>query len=70
MHHPREFINALVRVSRSREPSVPIEQVAKDFGVHAMMWQKWLQRVAIDDAARYSRSSAARSGFLGRIARA
>ena len=29
-----------------------IEQIAKDFGVHTMTVQKWLQRAAVDDGVR------------------
>uniref|UniRef100_UPI003D15B6DE transposase n=1 Tax=Gulosibacter sediminis TaxID=1729695 RepID=UPI003D15B6DE len=29
-----------------------IEQIAKDFGVHPMTLQKWLQRAAVDDGAK------------------
>jgi len=35
----------VVRVARSREPGVTIEQIANDFGVHSMTLQKWLLRV-------------------------
>jgi transposase-like protein len=44
--YPTEFRDDVVRVARSREPGVTIEQVAKDFGVHAMTLQKWLQRAS------------------------
>lgn len=47
--YPSEFRNDVVRVARSREPGVTIEQIAKDFGVHPMTLQKWLQRSAVDD---------------------
>jgi transposase len=46
--YPREFRDDAVRVVRNREPSVTIEQIAKDFGVHTMTLQKWLQRAAVD----------------------
>jgi transposase len=50
--YPEEFRADVVRVTRSREDGVTIEQVATDFGVHPMTLQKWLHRAAIDDGAR------------------
>ncbi|RKW69868.1 IS3 family transposase [Galactobacter caseinivorans] len=50
--YPREFRDDVVRVARGREPGVTIEQVAKDFGVHAVTLHKWLQRAALDDGAK------------------
>ncbi len=50
--YPSEFRDDVVRVARSREPGVTIEQVAKDFGVHTVTLQKWLQRAAVDDGAK------------------
>ena len=44
----REFRDDVVLVARNRESGVTIEQIAKDFGVHTMTLQKWLQRAAID----------------------
>ena len=49
---PREFREDVVGVARGREPGVMIEQIAKDFGVHTMTLQKWLQRAAVDDGAK------------------
>ncbi|WP_116410243.1 IS3 family transposase [Subtercola boreus] len=50
--YPREFRDDVVRVARNREPGVTIERIAKDFGVHTMTLQKWLQRAAVDDGAK------------------
>ena len=36
--------------------SVTIEQIAKDFGVHRIMLQTWLQRAAVDDGAKPGRT--------------
>jgi transposase len=33
-----------------------IEQIAKDFGVHTMTLQKWLQRAAVDDGIKLGQS--------------
>ena len=54
--YPREFRDDVVRVARSREPGVTVEQIAKDFGVHTMTLQKWLQRAAVDDGVRPGQS--------------
>lgn len=50
--YPREFREDVVRVACGRGPGVTIEQIAKDFGVHAMTLQKWLQRAAVDDGVK------------------
>ena len=50
--YPTEFRDDVVRVARNREPGVTIEQIAKDFGVHPMTLQKWLQKAAVDDGAK------------------
>lgn len=41
--YPREFRDDVVRVARSRESGVTIEQIARDFGVHPMTLMKWLR---------------------------
>ena len=33
-----------------------VDQIAKDFGVHAMTLQKWLQRAAVDDGSKPGQS--------------
>ena len=54
--YPSEFRDDVVRVARNRESGVTIEQIAKDFGVHTMTLQKWLQRGAVDDGVRPGQS--------------
>ncbi len=54
--YPTEFRDDVVRVARDREPGVTIEKIAKDFGVHPMTLQKWLQRAAVDDGTRAGQS--------------
>jgi transposase-like protein len=56
--YPTEFRDDVVRVARNREPGVKIEQIARDFGVHPMTVQKWLQRAAVDDGSRSGQSRA------------
>ena len=49
---PIEFREDVVRVARTRESGVTIEQVAADFGVHPMTLSKWLRRADIDERTR------------------
>ncbi|MCZ0989134.1 IS3 family transposase [Streptomyces diastatochromogenes] len=50
--YPEEFREDVVRVARNRGPGVTVEQVAADFGVHAMTLWKWMRRADIDDGTR------------------
>ena len=50
--YPREFRDDVVRVARKRDAGVTLEQVAADFGIHAMTLSKWLRQTAIDDGAK------------------
>ncbi|MCX5114725.1 IS3 family transposase [Streptomyces sp. NBC_00378] len=50
--YPQEFREDVVRVARNRGPGVTIEQVAADFGVHAMTLWKWMRRADIDDGTK------------------
>ena len=54
--YPMEFREDVVRVARTRETGVTIEQVAADFGIHPMTLSKWLRRADIDEGARPGRS--------------
>ena len=54
--YPVEFRDDVVRVAKNREPGVTIEQIAKDFGVHPMTLQTWLQRAAIDEGVKPGQS--------------
>ena len=49
--YPKEFRDDVVRVARSREDGVTIEQIATDFGVHPITLSKWLRQADIDDGA-------------------
>lgn len=55
---PREFRDDVVRVARSRDAGVTLEQIAADFGIHPMTLSKWLRQSDIDDGSRPGRSSA------------
>jgi transposase-like protein len=50
--YPEEFREDVVRVARNRGPGVTIEQVAADFGVHAMTLWKWMRRADIDGGTK------------------
>ncbi|WP_405910227.1 IS3 family transposase [Streptomyces sp. NBC_00828] len=50
--YPQEFREDVVRVARNRGPGVTVEQVAADFGVHAMTLWKWMRRADIDDGTK------------------
>jgi transposase len=49
---PREFRDDVVRVARTRDPGVTLEQIATDFGIHPMTLSKWMRQAAIDDGDR------------------
>ena len=50
--YPREFRDDVVRVARSREDGVTIEQIAADFGIHPMTLSKWMRQADVDDGAK------------------
>jgi transposase-like protein len=50
--YPQEFRDDVVRVARNRPDGVTLEQIAADFGIHAMTLSKWMRRAAIDDGDR------------------
>ena len=49
---PIEFRADVVRVARSREPGVTLEQIAADFGVHPMTLSKWLRAAEVEDGTK------------------
>jgi transposase-like protein len=50
--YPREFRDDVVRVARSRDDGVTIEQIAADFGVHPMTLSKWMRQADVDEGAK------------------
>ena len=50
--YPKEFREDVVRVTRERPAGVTLEQIAADFGIHAMTLSKWLRQADIDEGAR------------------
>jgi transposase len=55
--YPREFGDDVVRVARSRDDGVTIEQIATDFGVHPMTLSKWMRQADVDEGTKRARSS-------------
>jgi hypothetical protein len=53
--YPREFRDDVVRVARSRDSKTPLEQIAKDFGVHQTTLNSWMRQ-----AVRLPRDSVCR----------
>jgi len=50
--YPKEFRDDVVRVARSREDGVTLEQIASDFGIHAMTLSGWLKKADVEDGKR------------------
>jgi len=55
--YPREFRDDVVRVARSRDAGVTIEQIAADFGVHPITLSKWMPAPHAFNAAVVTTSS-------------
>lgn len=51
--YPKEFRDDVVRVARSREPGVGLEQIAKDFGVHFTTLYNWMKKADIEGGQRH-----------------
>lgn len=47
--YPKEFRDDVVRVARSRDPKVPLEQIASDFGIHYTTLYGWVKKADADD---------------------
>lgn len=50
--YPREFRDDVVRVALSRDPSVTLVQIAKDFGVHVGTLDKWLREERVESGEK------------------
>ena len=53
--YPEEVRQDVVRAARKRGPDVPMEQIARSFGIHPTTLNSWL-RADVDDRARLSMS--------------
>ncbi|MCW2984207.1 MAG: Insertion element uncharacterized 12 [Conexibacter sp.] len=49
---PKEFREDVVRVARNRDSKTTIEEVAKDFGIHATTLTTWLRRADVEDGVK------------------
>ncbi|WP_342214067.1 transposase [Micrococcus sp. KRD096] len=50
--YPQEFRDDVVRVARTREDSVTLAQIAKNFGIHEMTLSKWMRQADIDNGEK------------------
>ena len=50
--YPREFRDDVVRVARKRDADVTLEQIADDFGIHAMTLSGWIKKADVEDGTR------------------
>lgn len=55
--YPREFRDDVVRVARSRDEGVTLDQIAAEFGIHPMTLTKWLRQARIDAGEQPGRST-------------
>jgi transposase len=49
---PREFREDVVRVARDRGSETTIEQIARDFGIHATTLANWLRKADVQDGVK------------------
>ncbi len=50
--YPREFRDDVVRVARSRDPKTPLEQIAKDFGIHQTTLNSWMRKADVEEGTK------------------
>ncbi len=55
--YPKEFRDDVVRVARSRDPNVRLEQIAADFGIHFTTLYSWLNKADVEDGRRAGTTS-------------
>jgi putative transposase len=64
--YPKEFRDDVVRVARSREPGVGLDQIAKDFGIHFTTLYSWMKKADMPSCGRPEAADpAARAGERG-----
>tara|TARA_B100000678_G_C18179679_1_gene490630 strand:+ start:216 stop:509 length:294 start_codon:yes stop_codon:yes gene_type:complete len=49
---PKEFREDVVRVARKRDPKTTLEEVAKDFGIHATTLTSWLKKADVEEGVK------------------
>jgi len=52
---PKEFKEGGLRLARNRGPDMPVDQIAKDFGISSSCLQQWMEQEATDEGFRSSR---------------
>lgn len=50
--YPREFRDDVVRVARNRDPKTPLEQIAKDFGIHQTTLNSWMRMADVEEGVK------------------
>ena len=50
--YPKEFREDVVRVARNRDSKTTLEEVAKDFGIHATTLTKWLHQSDVEEGVK------------------
>ncbi|OUZ09128.1 transposase [Aeromicrobium sp. PE09-221] len=49
---PKEFREDVVRVARNRDSKTTLEEVAKDFGIHAATLAGWLKKADVEEGVK------------------
>ncbi len=49
---PKEFREDVVRVARSREPGVGLDEIATDFGIHFTTLYSWMKKADVEGGNR------------------
>jgi len=47
--YPQEFRDDVVRIARNRDSKTTMEQIARDFGIHATTLAGWLRKAEAND---------------------
>lgn len=46
--YPKEFREDVVRIARSREPGVGLDEIATDFGIHFTTLYSWMKKADVE----------------------
>ncbi|MGZ0220391.1 MAG: transposase [Acidimicrobiales bacterium] len=50
--YPREFRDDVAKVAKNRPDGTTLEQIASDFGIHAMTLSGWMKKADVEDGSR------------------
>ena len=50
--YPLEFRRDVVHLATNREPTVSLEKISPDLGIHPITLSTWLKQADIDDGSR------------------